>query len=196
MAEVVFGEVRFLPPERIDFSQDAGHARVRLMDAGEITQLFPPGQKEVSFSGFFPAEADRYGGCSGAEEAAGKLREMMEGKKPYRFSLSGVEMEVTMMATLESLSLWQEAGDGSVFYSVKVREYRTAAAVSGITERSAGSKESKSPSSYTVVKGDTLWGIAKRFLGDGARYTEIAALSGIGNPNLIKVGQVVKLPTS
>ena len=72
MAEVVFGEVRFLPPERIDFSQDAGHTRVRRMDAGEITQHFPPGQKEISISGFFPAEADRYGGCSGAEEAAGK----------------------------------------------------------------------------------------------------------------------------
>ena len=35
-------------------------------------------------------------------------------------------------------------------------------------------------STYTVVSGDTLWAIAKRYLGSGTRYTEIYnANSGI-----------------
>lgn len=45
--------------------------------------------------------------------------------------------------------------------------------------------------SYTVVAGDTLSGIAQRF---GTNYQTLAALNGIANPNLIRVGQVIKLP--
>jgi|GEM_PF-77859 len=44
--------------------------------------------------------------------------------------------------------------------------------------------------SYTVVAGDTLSGIAARF---GTTYQALAALNGIANPNLIKVGQVLSL---
>ena len=43
---------------------------------------------------------------------------------------------------------------------------------------------------YTVRKGDTLWGIAKRYLGNGALYPKIAAWNNISNPNLIYPGQV------
>ena len=50
------------------------------------------------------------------------------------------------------------------------------------------------PRTYTVVSGDTLWAIAERFYGDGNRYPEIAAASGIANPDLIQVGQVVTIP--
>ena len=46
---------------------------------------------------------------------------------------------------------------------------------------------------YTVKKGDTLWDIAKTYLGDGTRYTQLAAINGIANADLIYVGQVIKL---
>jgi nucleoid-associated protein YgaU len=48
--------------------------------------------------------------------------------------------------------------------------------------------------SYTVVAGDTLSKIAKRFYGDANHYPAIAKASGISNPDLIKVGQVITLP--
>ncbi len=49
---------------------------------------------------------------------------------------------------------------------------------------------------YTVVAGDCLWNIAKKYLGNGARYTEIYNLNKdkIKNPNLIYVGQVLVMP--
>lgn len=43
---------------------------------------------------------------------------------------------------------------------------------------------------YTVVRGDTLSGIAARF---GTTYQKIAADNGIANPNLIYPGQVLKI---
>ena len=50
-------------------------------------------------------------------------------------------------------------------------------------------------SSYTVQAGDTLALIARRFLGNSLRYTELAAFNGIANPNLIRVGQVIQIPS-
>lgn len=43
---------------------------------------------------------------------------------------------------------------------------------------------------YTVKKGDTLSEIAKQY---GTTYQEIAKQNGISNPNLIQVGQVLKI---
>ena len=52
---------------------------------------------------------------------------------------------------------------------------------------------------YTVVRGDCLWNIAKRFYGNGAKYTVIYdANRGVigGNPNLIYPGQVLTIPAA
>lgn len=45
-----------------------------------------------------------------------------------------------------------------------------------------------------VESGDTLSGIAQRFLGNSARWPEIQDLNNIENPNLIFPGQLINLP--
>lgn len=46
---------------------------------------------------------------------------------------------------------------------------------------------------YTVQSGDTLWGIAKKELGSGSRYTEIVKLNGLKTTTIYS-GQKLKLP--
>lgn len=46
---------------------------------------------------------------------------------------------------------------------------------------------------HTVVKGDTLWEIAKKYLGDGSRYLEIKTLNGLTS-NVIYSGWKLKIP--
>ena len=46
---------------------------------------------------------------------------------------------------------------------------------------------------HTVVKGDTLWEIANRYLGDGSRYPEIKVLNGLTS-NVIYSGWKLKIP--
>ncbi len=48
--------------------------------------------------------------------------------------------------------------------------------------------------SYTVVEGDSLWDITVRAYGDGYKWTEVAKINNLANPDLIYSGNVLKLP--
>ena len=49
---------------------------------------------------------------------------------------------------------------------------------------------------YEVVPGDTLSLIAERRLGDKMRWREIAEINALTDPNVIEIGQTLKLPQS
>lgn len=46
---------------------------------------------------------------------------------------------------------------------------------------------------HTVVKGDTLWAIAKKYVNDPFLYPELARLSNIKNPHRIYPGNRVRI---
>jgi nucleoid-associated protein YgaU len=46
---------------------------------------------------------------------------------------------------------------------------------------------------HVVAQGETLWVIAERYYGDGNRYREIAAASGV-DPDSLGVGEVLTIP--
>jgi len=49
---------------------------------------------------------------------------------------------------------------------------------------------------YTVKDGESLWRIAARELGDGERWSDIVALNQLPNPDVVKPGDVLRLPAS
>lgn len=65
--------------------------------------------------------------------------------------------------------------------------------VSGGSSSGGNSGSSSNTSTYVVVAGDSLWGIANGLLGDGSRYTEIKTLNGLTS-DIIYVGQTLKIP--
>ncbi len=52
------------------------------------------------------------------------------------------------------------------------------------------------PKTHTVASGDTLSKLAKQFYGDGNKYMKIfdANKDQLKDPNVIKIGQVLKIP--
>lgn len=54
------------------------------------------------------------------------------------------------------------------------------------------------PTFHTVEKGDTLWAIAAKTMGNGAKYTEIfeANKPMLSDPDKIYPGQVLRIPTA
>lgn len=67
----------------------------------------------------------------------------------------------------------------------------------GNVESGVASTAPTAAQTYTVNKGDTLSKIAKEFYGSANRWHEIydANRDQISNPDLIKPGQVLKIPT-
>lgn len=47
---------------------------------------------------------------------------------------------------------------------------------------------------YQVISGDTLWGLAERFYGDGRRHMVIAVANDLADPDHIVVGQELEIP--
>lgn len=135
------------------------------------------------------------------------------GGEPYtvaetltRWSLAGdvlryivTETPVNVPVLLGPVRYGESGGAGDVTVRLTLRQYRdlavetTEKTATGNAGRSAPAA-AKTASSYTVQKGDTLWGIARRTYGDGALAWKLAGYNGIKNANLIYPGQRVTLP--
>jgi LysM repeat protein len=81
-------------------------------------------------------------------------------------------------------------------YANKVALITTVPTARTVGEAAQTEPEVSTSDTYTVVKGDCLWNIAKSFYGKGSEYTKIynANKDKISNPNLIYPGQVLTIP--
>ncbi len=66
--------------------------------------------------------------------------------------------------------------------------------VNQASESSTATQKSITGSSYTVVKGDTLWDIACRSYGDCYAWIKIYQTNKLADPNLIYEGNILSLP--
>ncbi|MCD0162520.1 LysM peptidoglycan-binding domain-containing protein [Deinococcus sp. 6YEL10] len=75
--------------------------------------------------------------------------------------------------------------------SVDVSGLRVAA---GAKELAKEKDQDTGDTVYTVKAGDTLGAIAQKYYGNAAEYKKIAHFNNISNPDLIKVGQKIRIP--
>lgn len=69
--------------------------------------------------------------------------------------------------------------------------------VSGGVKPPGGAANAPTPptgKSHTVAKGETLWAIAVRYLGDGSAWPRIADANGVTDPRKLAVGQRLSIP--
>lgn len=70
----------------------------------------------------------------------------------------------------------------------------TSTAKTTVTATPAATSVGTSTTTYTVVKGDSLWKIAVKEYGNGQKWVEIARANKLSNPNIIHSGNVLTLP--
>lgn len=66
----------------------------------------------------------------------------------------------------------------------------------GLVAPEPAAEQVAEPQYYVIESGDTLWGIAAKFLGNGSKYPEIfeANREVIEDPDKIFVGQKIRIP--
>ena len=160
------------------------------------------------------------GGFNDASYYLDKFEQLKDSLKPFQFIVSRVSpggellFDTNIKVSLEDYTIIEDAKNGSdLMVSVRLKQYKDygtktvtikpkTASISSVSKVAAATVVSvapvrettkEAPKTYTVVSGDTLWAICKKYLGDGEKYPEIASLNGIKNPNLIYPGQVIKL---
>ena len=125
-----------------------------------------------------------------------------EENKPVRVVITGTE--INTMVYIEDVTQGEQDGTGDRYITVSVREYvdLEAAEVSNpnsSTEngsRQHSTNNSGQAKSYTIVKGDTLSVICRRYNGKSTPtyYNALARYNGIKNPHLIYPGTTIKIP--
>ena len=210
-------------PSKVQIKVKNQNKTLTLINEGEINMLKQAGLTEVSFDLLLPNVKHPFAhyksGFKTAKPFLEQLESMKTKKKPFQFivtrTLPNGKMLIptNMKVSLEDYTIKEDAKEGfDVVVTVKLKQYREygtktcnitfASTKPKVVQQPARAAESSpapaSSQTYTVVKGDCLWNIAKKFYGNGSKYTVIynANKDKIKNPNLIYSGQVLTIPAA
>lgn len=214
-------------PEKIKVTSKGQTTSIDIEKFGEVLCKGKRDAITISFSCFFPAKwGASYCACMQKEFRSPKawhswMLALQNAQNPCHFVLEGSPLGINMYADITSYSGEEKGGDvGTISYTVELKEHRkptvekytvkTTPKKTVAKKTSSGSRTSNTAktTTYTIQNGDCLWNIAKRFYGNGAKYTKIldknrstldAAAKKHGRPNcnngnLIYAGTKIIIP--
>lgn len=207
-------------PSKLDVKIKNQNKAINLINESEVNILKNAGLTEMSLTATVPHVRYPYAvypqGFKDASYFLGKLEQLKTSKKPFQFicvreSLSGEDLfDTNIKVSLEDYKIEENAADGQeLTIDIKLKQYRDfgtkriniaprtqTRAAAATVQTARPTTTAPKPKTYTVKTGDTLWSIARKTLGNGSRHTEIFNLNRniISNPNVIRVGQVLRLP--
>lgn len=213
-----------ITPEKIEIKINNNNKTVNLINEGEINILKKAGLTDVEMTCPIPQVKYPFAvyksGFKGANYFLDYFEQLKTSKKPFQFIVcrrlpSGKKLfNTNLTVSMEDYKITEDVKNGfdlNVKVSLKQwRDYGTKTV--NVTIQASKPKASAEPQrpaptspapaaaqTYTVVKGDCLWNIAKKFYGNGSKYTVIYnANKGVigGNPNLIYPGQTYTIPAA
>ncbi|RXZ84700.1 LysM peptidoglycan-binding domain-containing protein [Paenibacillaceae bacterium] len=205
-------------PASIEVSNGSNGSTYNIEKLGEINVIKSPSLLTYSFDGVFPA---RYHPAMVAPLLDPTIvngikfnayvyyfKKWMESKRPIRFVVIGPGYGINTACSIESFTWRDVAGSGGdIAYSLSLKRYQfygarkvkfteTDAGKAVVKDKPERPNEKQPPSTYTLVKGDTLWDIAKKKLGSGDRWREVQKLNNIKDAEVkkLQIGRVLKLP--
>ena len=195
------GQALTLPVTPSGYPMAAGRA-VERIDMAQTGQVALPGLNTL-FTGTleFMLPAVEYpfltaGAAARPQHYIEQLTAWSRDASVCRYIVTGTDVNLPVL--LGPLDYGEQDGTNDVYCKLPLYEYRLLdeVKVEKVTQNSGRAVETPPPAagSYTVVKGDSLWAICKKFYGDGSLAYKLATANGIQNPNLIYPGQVLTLP--
>ena len=201
-------------PEEISIENNISIEKYNILNLGEVAIANYKELNKYSFETEFPYEVTSYVNYTNDFKSSdfwiNLFEEWMKNKTAVRFIASnGKGKDINTLVLISSMKVTEKATEeGDKYVSFELVEYRKFDKKVAVVKSIAGSKSRVTQTStpkqnpkatnrtYTVVSGDTLWGIATRYYGNGAQYPTIynANRNIISNPNLIYPGQKLVIP--
>lgn len=169
-----------------------------------------------SFECEFPKEPTHYthtnNDFKNADFYLSLFQKIGDENKPVRFIASnGITEDINSLVLVDTVKEVEKAGEeGDKYLSFELIEYKEhkkevqvvqkvqIGSTTALTVKETPKEETnpKSNGSYTVKSGDSLWAIAKKYYGNGAKWPKIHAANKdkVKNPNLIYPGQKLVIP--
>lgn len=199
-------------PSSFDTKNGSSNSSIDIVGLGEIIVMQSRPALKFSFSSFFPAT--KFPGIQVSSitkplTLVEKINAWKASKKPVHFIATACGVDIYV--AIEDFNYSEEGGDpGTYQYSITLKEYREIAvrqvkvdipkATATVQDGEQRVDNTVQPKTYTVVKGDCLWNIARKFYGDGSQYKKIYEANRAvidahhGGPNMIWAGDVLKIP--
>lgn len=174
------------------------------IESGEVLAIGKKKLKTMSITSFFPAKEYPFLITKDIKEpfqCVEMINKWKESNKPIRVVIVGTDVNLAM--GIESFSYGRSDGDGSgdVAFVLELTEYSflntpRSKVESKKTELSERPEEKirQEGTTHNVQKGDTMWDMAEKYLGDGNRWREIAEINGMKDGWDLKVGVDIKIP--
>lgn len=207
----LMGQLMPQTPGKLTVKVKGKNKTLELLNEGEINFLRAPGLTEITLPLVFPMLS----GSRGPDYYLGLLEKAKTQKRTTQFILTrtspggGLLFDTNLTVSVEDYTVTENAVNGlDLHVDVVLKQYRSyGTTVLKLKDDDSGEKtltvtverpseSAPKESSYTVKKGDTLWAIAKKYLGNGAKYSTVynANKSMINNPNYIYPGQKLVIP--
>ena len=209
-----------IAPEKLQLKIGNNNKTLTLINEGEINILKKAKLTDIDFDILLPNVKYPFATYSGNFQNASYFLENIEklktSEKPFQFIVSRkmpsgkILFDTNIKVSLEDYTISEEAEEGfDVKVSIKLKQYKdysTKTVQITIKQERPRPVVVQTPSrpattapttrTYTVVRGDCLWNIAKKYYGNGSQYTRIynANRDKIKNPSLIYPGQVFVIP--
>lgn len=186
-----------------DYSMTSGNTVniVNVNDIGEIGLFSGDKLYSITLNSFFPRQNYsfvEYTNLVSADTSIDIIERWRKRGAVIRLIMTGTK--VNMPVLIESFRWGEQDGTRDIYFEIILREYRYPKVKTATNNKTANKRPAPPPPpkqrTHTVVSGDTLWGIAVKYYGNGSKYTTIqgANKDKVKNPNLIYPGQVLVIP--
>ena len=194
-------------PETLTIRAGVSNQSVNIQGLGELVIMQDAAAMTINFSSFFPQNTFpgvQYTQLRPPTDLVEQIKTWKNGPRPIQFVVTGSPINTHF--TIEDFTYYEVGGDvGTIQYSITLKEYRESVVRQVAVRRNVAVVPQPVPArvtnqapiqTHTVVTGDNLYMIARRLLGNSARWPEILEKNRdiISNPNLIFPGQVLRLP--
>lgn len=210
-----------IPPKKLELKISNQNKTYDLMNYSEINVLKNPGLTSIEFEVLLPNVKYPFAmyknDFQNAKYYLGILENLKVNKSAFQFIVirkfpnGNSIFDTNIKVSIEDYTITDSTDEGfdtkvkiklkqyreysTKTVQVTIKQYKPPVVTRTVTTNNTATSK-PSGQNYTVKRGDCLWNIAKKYYGNGSKYTTIynANRDKIKNPNLIYPGQVLWIP--